>query len=63
MAYTPELSMRHSRVLRRIAWSLGMPMTKAMSAVFDYLERVIESQKVCEACRDKTRCGECAFNS
>jgi len=63
MAYTPELSHEHSCTLRRIAWSLGMPMTKAMSAVFDYVERIIESQKVCETCRDKTRCGECAFNS
>ncbi len=30
MAYTPELSMKSSCTLRRLAWALDMPMTKAM---------------------------------
>ena len=37
MAYTPELSQNHSGTLRRIAWALKMPMTKAMAEVINYL--------------------------
>jgi hypothetical protein len=62
MAYTPELSQQHSCTLRRIAWSLEMPMTQAMAHIFDYLAERIEALKVCEKCRDKTKCEDCAFN-
>jgi len=62
MAYTPELSQKHSSTLRRIAWALNMPMTKAMDAVFDYVGQVVDSKKVCESCRDMTRCEDCVFN-
>jgi hypothetical protein len=30
MAYTPELSLKHSCALRRLAWALDIPMTKVM---------------------------------
>jgi hypothetical protein len=49
MAYTPMLSSKHSCTLRRIAWALGIPMTKAIEAVFDYLSKILGSIKVCEA--------------
>lgn len=62
MAYTPELSCQHSCTLRRIAWALEMPMTKAIEAVFDYLACNLDSEKVCAGCRDKSRCGDCVFN-
>lgn len=62
MAYTPELSDQHSCTLRRIAWALGLPMTKAIEAVFDYVGKVIDKNKVCESCRDKTRCKDCVFD-
>ena len=63
MAYTPELSMKSSRTLRRISWALGIPMTKGIEYVFDYISKVVDSEKVCEECRDKTKCDECGFNS
>jgi len=63
MAYTPELSQKHSCTLRRIAWALDTPMTRAIEEVFDYLGRILDNSKVCEACRDNTRCGDCVFNS
>ena len=62
MAYTPELSQKHSSTLRRIAWALEMPMTKAIEHVFEYVSQVMDSKIVCEACRDKTRCETCVFN-
>jgi len=61
MAYTPELSAKNSCTLRRIAWALDMPMTKAIEAVFDYLGKTLDKNKICERCRDKTRCADCIF--
>ena len=61
MAYTPELSMQASCTLRRIAWALGMPMTKAIEKIFEHLPVLLDHQKICRACRDKTKCGECPF--
>ena len=62
MAYTPELSQKNSSTLRRIAWALELPMTKAIEEILDYIVRILDCKKVCEACRDKTRCADCAFN-
>ena len=61
MAYTPELSYRYSCILRRIAWALHLPMTKAIEAVFDRVVNVFDSQWICESFRDKSRCNNCAF--
>jgi len=61
MSYTPELSGKSSSTLRRIAWALGVPMTKAIEEVFDYLPHILDSKKVCEFCKDKTRCLDCVF--
>ncbi len=63
MAYTPELSQKHSAALRRISWALRLPMTKTMERVFDHVSQVVDKNKVCVACRDKTLCGTCVFNS
>jgi hypothetical protein len=62
MAYTPELSQKHSSTLRRIAWALDIPMMKAIEKVFDYLGSTLDTEKVCHKCRDDTRCAECVFN-
>ena len=62
MAYTPELSLKSSCTLRRISWALGVPMTQGIEFVFDYLPGILDRQKVCDACRDRSRCHECAFN-
>ena len=63
MAYTPELSMKSSRALRRIAWALDMPMTRTIERVFDHLPLILDREKVCQACRDKSKCSDCGFNS
>jgi hypothetical protein len=62
MAYTPELSLRSSCTLRRISWALGVPMTKGIEFVFEYLPLILDREKVCEECRDRSRCTECSFN-
>ena len=63
MAYTPELSLQSSRILRRISWSLGVPMTKGIEIIFDYLPQILDRNKVCQGCRDKSKCSECSFNN
>ena len=62
MAYTPELSPEHSATLRRIAWAMRMPMTKALADILDYLGTTLDPTKVCSACRDKSQCPSCPFN-
>ena len=62
MAYTPELSLRASCTLRRISWALGVPMTRGIEFVFEFLPLILEREKVCRGCRDRTKCEECSFN-
>ena len=62
MAYTPELSMKSSCTLRRISWALGIPMTQAIERVFEHLPRILDRDKIFEACRDRTKCLDCSFN-
>ena len=62
MAYTPEMSLTSSSTLRRISWALGIPMTEGIEFVFEYLPKILDKEKVCQGCRDKTKCLECAFN-
>ena len=63
MAYTPELSDESSCTLRRLAWAMNMPMTKAIEEVFEYLPKIVDRKKVCEGCRDKTRCQRLCFQT
>ena len=63
MAYTPELSRKSSCMLRRISWALGVPMTKGIEHVFDYLPKILDSTMICQSCRDKSKCSNCGFNS
>ena len=63
MAYTPELSLESSRTLRRIAWALNAPMTQAIERVFEHMPRILDRDKVCDACRDRSKCCECLFST
>jgi len=62
MAYTPELSQEHSCTLRRIAWALDTPMTNAMALIFNHLGKILNQRKVCNKCRDRTKCSTCVFS-
>ena len=61
MAYTPELSMEASCTLRRVAWALNVPMTKAIERIFEHLPRILDQRLICEACQDKSSCPRCPF--
>ena len=62
MAYTPNLEYKFSCTLRRIAWALDVPMTKAMEEVFEFLCPMIDGDIVCKKCRDKSKCRDCLIN-
>ena len=62
VAYTPELSQRSSCTLRRIAWALKVPMTKAIEMVIEHIPEIVERKRVCEMCRDKSKCDDCYFS-
>jgi len=61
VAYTPELSKRNSGILRRFAWGMGKPMTKATEELLEYLPHIVDKKAVCGKCRDKTFCKKCVF--
>ncbi len=61
MAYTPEVTAQHSCALRRMAWALDVPMTKAMQMVFDHMTSAMDKKIVCKSCRDSQNCHRCAF--
>ena len=62
MAYTPELNQTQSAVLRRIAWACKIPMTKTLSAIFNHLVTILDKNKICEACKDRSFCNQCPFS-
>ena len=62
MAYTPELSMESSRIIRRIAWSLDKPMTQTMEILVKNITMFIDRKKICSKCRDNSFCNECIFS-
>ena len=62
MAYTPELDLQHSRTLRRLAWSMDIPMTRAMAEIFDWLPEQMDKERICGRCRDRSLCEVCAFS-
>jgi len=51
MAYTPELPMQESRILRRIAWAAQLPMTTAIIEIINYVAKSADPYKVCENAR------------
>lgn len=62
MAYTPELSQKSSAILRRIAWSMKLPMTKTQEIIYKEFVKNIDHETVCKACQDK-KCSLCGFSN
>jgi len=68
MAYTPELSQVGSATLRRLAWHLGLPMTKTLEIVLKQTFEAdngkfknLKNGQVCKSCKDKSICEFCPF--
>jgi hypothetical protein len=60
--YTPQFSEMASITIRRLAWFLGVPMTKAILLFIKEIALLFPSSEVCASCQDKSKCKLCAFN-
>jgi hypothetical protein len=61
--YSPQFSELAAVSVRRFAWALGLPMTTAVELMVKVLPSIVQSEKVCQLCKDKTKCHGCTFNS
>jgi hypothetical protein len=59
--YSPQFSEVSAVSVRRLAWSLGVSMPKAVDQVVGLLPSLFSPGVVCLACKDKTKCRSCAF--
>ena len=59
--YSPQFSELAAVSVRRLAWAIGKPMPAAVDEMVKLLPSIIDSAKVCLACKDNTRCQSCGF--
>jgi hypothetical protein len=61
--YSPKFSELAAVAVRRLAWAMKANMRQAVDAIIVCLPRNINAEKVCEACKDKTKCTVCIFKA
>jgi hypothetical protein len=59
--YSPQFSAISAVSVRRLAWALEMNMGQAVEKIVCCLPAIIKPEKVCAACKDKTKCASCVF--
>jgi recombinational DNA repair protein RecR len=59
--YTPQFSAVASNAIRRLAWSMGKPMTKAVNQLIMALPAIKDPSKICLSCQDRSDCKGCIF--
>ena len=59
--YSPQFSEVSAVSVRRLAWSLGVSMPKAVDQVVGLLPSLFSPGVVCLSCKDNTKCQACAF--
>jgi recombinational DNA repair protein RecR len=61
--YSPEFSEIAAVSVRRLAWAMGTHMGQAVDVMVKSLPAFINAEKVCDQCKDKTKCSVCAFKN
>jgi len=61
--YSPNFSELAAVTVRRLAWAMGGNMGQAVDVLVKALPAFINTQKVCELCKDKSKCSVCACKS
>jgi recombinational DNA repair protein RecR len=61
--YSPNFSELAAVSIRRLAWAMGANMGQAVDVLVKALPAFINTQKVCELCKDKSKCTVCACKS
>jgi hypothetical protein len=60
--YSPQFSEMSAVSVRRLAWSLGVSMPKAVDQAVSLLPSLFPPGVVCLSCKDNTKCKSCAFS-
>jgi hypothetical protein len=61
--YSPNFSELAAVAVRRFAWAMGGTMGQAVDAIVLLLSGQINSEKVCTACKDNSKCTVCIFKA
>jgi len=61
--YTPQFSPMASVTVRRLAWAMGVSMPAAVNIIVRLLPNIVNPLKVCNLCKDKTKCQGCSFHN
>ena len=61
--YSPNFSKLAAVSVRRLAWAMGSNMAQAVDVMVQALPGFIQTEKVCAACKDKSKCMACAFQN
>jgi recombinational DNA repair protein RecR len=61
MIYSPQFSELASVSVRRLAWALGVSMPAAVNLMVKLMPSIVDPSKVCQPCKDKTKCQCCIF--
>jgi hypothetical protein len=59
--YGPNLTEFGAVSVRRLAWAIGTNMAEAIDFMALYLPKNMNMAFVCNYCKDKSKCGACAF--
>jgi hypothetical protein len=59
--YSPPFSELSAVSVRRLAWFLHVPMSKAVDQVVGLLPSLFSPGVVCLSCKDNTKCKACTF--
>ncbi len=59
--YSPRLTQKGSITVRRLAWFLGINMTKAIDIIINELSLIFPASEICPKCQDKSKCKVCGF--
>jgi recombinational DNA repair protein RecR len=60
--YSPQFSAMASISVRRLAWAMDKSMPAAVDLMVKLLKTIIDPSKVCQLCKDKTKCQACTFS-
>jgi len=61
--YSPQFSPLASISVRRFAWAVGKSMPAAVEIMVKLLPHMVDTAKICLACKDNTKCQSCVFTT
>ena len=59
--YSPQFSAMAAVSVRRLAWAINKPMPAAVDFIIRQLPSIVDPAKICQVCKDSTKCKACTF--